>query len=286
LGGLAAIRGLWQFWVKWQSAAAAGTDFYQGYVGARITGFMSHWMTFSSQMMVGLLAVTALVLFAPLERRIRMALAASVPLFAAALVLGFTRGIWLASAAGGLYLFWCWRKWAVLALPLAAILIVAVGPASIRARFTSLFQPRGQTDSNQHRVVTWRTGVEMIKAHPLLGVGPELVGRRFNEYVPKDVARPLPEGWYGHMHNIYLQYSAERGVPAAIFLLVFLAMQVRGWFNQRRAGVMPGWAFHAAMAILIGVMATGLFEHNLGDSEVLALALGAFGGAEAAGLEV
>jgi O-antigen ligase len=286
LSSLAALRGLWQFNVKWQAATQAGTDFYQGYVGSRITGFMSHWMTFSSQLLFGLLAAAALLLLAQLSPRVRLALAAASLLLATALLLAITRGVWIAAAAGGVYLLFVWRRWTVLALPALAVLLFFFGPEVIRTRLTSLVRPRGQTDSNLHRVVTWRTGVEMIKANPIIGVGPEQVGRRFMSYVPQDVSKPLPEGWYGHLHNFYLQFSAERGIPAALFLLLFLLAQARHWISRFRAPVMPEWAFHTAMALLIGVMITGLFEHNLGDSEVLALTLGALGGAEAAGREV
>lgn len=284
LATAAAIQGLRQFWMKWQAASAAGVDFYQDYVGQRITGFMSHWMTFSSQMLVALLCCGAIVLFAPMERgrRIRIA-GVCLPLLSAALVLGFTRGIWLAAAAGAVYLAWNWRRWAVLVIPAAAALVLIAGPASVRTRVNSLVQPRGERDSNQHRVVTWRTGLEMIKARPLVGLGPEQVGKRFESYVPRDVRRPLPEGWYGHLHNIYLQYAAERGIPAVVFLMLFLLAQARDWLRRFHTGLMPGWAFHAAMAVLIGILVTGLFEHNLGDSEVLALFLGTIGCAARAG---
>lgn len=285
LASLAALRGLWQFWMKWQSAAQAGTDFYQSYVGARITGFMSHWMTFSSQMLFAFLAASALLLFSSPGRRVRMALAASLPLLGAALVLGFTRGIWLAAAAACAYLLCFWRRWTLICLPVAAAAAFSVGPDAVRARVASLVRPHGTTDSNLHRIVTWRTGLEMIKARPLIGVGPEQVGRRFDSYLPPGITRPLPEGWYGHLHNFYLQYAAERGIPAAVFLLLFLLSQPRRWLHSLRASLMPRWAFHAAMALLIGVMVTGLFEHNLGDSEVLALTLAALGGAGAASSE-
>lgn len=279
LGAAGAVRGLWQFAVKWQVAQVAGADFYQSYVGDRITGFMSHWMTFSGQMMVALLSGSALLLFAPMSRRLRWTLAALLSLIGAALVLGFTRGIWLAAAVGAVYLAWNWRKWSVLAIPLAIALLMAAGPPGVKSRLTSLVRPRGETDSNQHRIVTWRTGLEMIRAHPVLGVGPEQVGKRFDAYVPSDIPRPLPEGWYGHLHNFYLQYAAERGIPAAVFIVMFLLAQMRFWSIHLRSGAMPLWAFHGAMAVLLGMLVTGLFEHNLGDSEVLALSLGTLGGA-------
>ena len=80
----------------------------------------------------------------------------------------------------------------------------------------------GKVDSNQHRIVTWRTGLEMIRAHPWFGLGPEEVKLQFNSYVPADIPRPLPEGWYGHLHNIYLQYAAERGIPTMLLMLWML----------------------------------------------------------------
>ena len=40
--------------------------------------------------------------------------------------------------------------------------------------------------------------------------------------MPADVPRPLPIGWYGHLHNIYLQYAAERGIPTMLVLMWML----------------------------------------------------------------
>ena len=62
----------------------------------------------------------------------------------------------------------------------------------------------------------------MIRAHPWFGLGPEEVKLQFNSYVPPDIPRPLPEGWYGHLHNIYLQYAAERGIPTMLLMLWML----------------------------------------------------------------
>ena len=59
----------------------------------------------------------------------------------------------------------------------------------------------------------------MIKAHPLVGVGLERVGPEFEHYVPADVPRPLPTGYYGHLHNIYYHFAAERGLPALAAIL-------------------------------------------------------------------
>src|ERR1035438_6277940 len=60
--------------------------------------------------------------------------------------------------------------------------------------------------------------------HPLLGLGPEGPKYHFKEYVPADIWATRPAGFYEHLHNVYLQYGAERGIAA---LLVFLWLMIR-----------------------------------------------------------
>lgn len=272
-GGLSAAWSLVQLVRKIQYTQAAGVDFYNYYVASRITGFMSHWMTFSGEMMVVLLVLLALLFFAPLARDKRwlrggMALAL---LIGFALLISMTRSIWLATGAAVIYLVWRKRPLWLVALPVvfgAALLVPAV-----QDRARSLIQPRGDTDSNQHRIVTWRTGLEMIKTHPWLGLGPEQVGKQFQQYVPPSIPRPLPTGWYGHLHNIYLHYAAERGIPVMLCLVAWLLLM--GFdFLQGLRGLPPGrldrkTLLHAAVAVVIGTLVSGLFELNLGNSEIL-----------------
>ncbi len=115
----------------------------------------------------------------------------------------------------------------------------------------------------------------MIQAHPLLGVGPENVGRLFDEYVPADIPRPLPEGWYGHLHNIYLQYAAERGIPTMLCLMWFLLKIIADSVRALRRSAAAGHRYfhHATIAATVAIMVSGLFELNLGDTEVLTLYL-------------
>src|ERR1700719_1554106 len=60
---LSAIWSLVQFTRKYEAARAAHQDFYRSYIGARITGFMGHWMTFSGEMMMALLLIASVVFF-------------------------------------------------------------------------------------------------------------------------------------------------------------------------------------------------------------------------------
>jgi O-antigen ligase len=277
LGALIAVRGFLQFAGKVQQAHALGRGFYEYYVSERITGFMSHWMTFSGQELFALLMICALLFFAPLPRRGVWAWGVCVVLIAAALVLGFTRSYWLAAAVAGGWLVWFWQRWFVAAIPVLLLAGWLASPSSVRERAESVVRPRQQIDSNQHRIVTWRTGLEIIRRHPALGLGPEGVKLHFQEYVPADIPRPLPAGFYGHLHNIYLQFAAERGIPV-LLALVWMLLWILSDFWRGLRKLAPGrsgprFLLQGGIAVVLATMLAGFFEHNLGDSEILAMFL-------------
>ena len=277
VGTLAAILGVYQFYTRYTRMRGAGIDFYQSYIADRITGFMSHWMTFAGLEMILLLFAIALLFWGKPSRAERWLCLAAIPLVGLALVLSLTRGIWLATGAAVIYLLWSKKRWTVALLPLAALVLFVAGPASVKERISSFWKPRGTMDSNQHRIVTWRTGIEMVKAHPWFGVGPEHIKTQFDSYVPADIPRPLPDGWYGHLHNIYLHYAAERGIPAEIAFLWIIIKVLVDWVRALRrlpSGGHPArWLLTGCIAAWIGIMVTGIFELNLGDSEVLLMSL-------------
>lgn len=270
-GSISAAWSFFQFWQRIQQAQAEQQPFYLFYTPRRTTGFMSHWMTFSGEMLVVLVIAIAILFFARRTIREQWESIAVIMMSGAAIILNQTRSIWLASIAAVTYLIMAWRpKW-LLALPVLGLSIFLVSPDVVQKRIFSIVKPDGDVDSNEHRYVTWRTGVEMIRTHPFLGVGPEKVASEFMSYVPSDIARPLPTGWYGHLHNIYLQYAAERGIPALVFLLWLLGKMTWDWTKSLRPRPAPERRFllHSGLAVLIGTMVSGVFEHNLGNSEIL-----------------
>ncbi len=277
-GALTAARGLVQFGEKYREAIFSGQSFYEYYVGERITGFMSHWMTFSGQLVIVLLMLCAFLFFSPVARGklLWYGLLSAGPL-AAAIVLGFTRSIWLAGGVAGLYLVAFWRRRLLWAVPVLVAAGIWFAPPAVRNRVVSMFQPQKEIDSNQHRIVCWRTGWEMIKAHPWLGLGPEQVGAQFDKYLPPDIRKPLPSGWYGHLHSIYVHYAAERGVPTML-MLVWLLVKILYDFLAAVRRLPPGpgdakFILHGAISVVLAIMVAGIFELNLGDSEVLTMFL-------------
>ena len=273
IGIASGLKGLFQFQQKFEAARAQGKDFYQFYVGDRITGFMSHWMTFAGEMMIVFLVLGAFLFF---SRRPVGALPAWLfggAIVAAAVVLGFTRSVWAATAAGVFYLLLFWRRWAVLIIPVVAAASFFLAPAPVRERIRSAYRPDQRLDSNLHRDVLRRAGWRMILDHPLTGVGPEHVERYLPNYAPPEVRPLLRDWWYGHLHNIYVHYAAERGLPALAALLWFFGMILASFIRSlRRLPSGPGderFILHAAIAVTVGILVGGWWELNLGDSEVL-----------------
>ena len=277
VGTYTAGLGIYQFAHKWAQAAAQHRDFYHFYIDKRITGFQSHWMAFSGQELFLLLMLAAFLLFGPdIRKNIRIWLPCAL-LVGTALILSDTRSVWIAAAIAGVYLLWGWRRWAVAVVPV--LIFAALLVPSIRQRANSILHPEAETDSNTHRIIVWRTGWEMIKAHPVFGLGPEEIGKpkNFFAYMPKDIPLPLPPGYYQHLHSIYIHYAAERGIPAALFLTGALLMAL---FDFRRAlsGLPPGRSYprfllYWASATVIGTMIVGAMDLNLGTTDELTMFL-------------
>src|SRR5439155_5901142 len=167
-------------------------------------------------------------------------------------------------------------RWLVALAPVVAVLVYVLSPPVIHIRFDSLLRPR-TVDSNAFRIVTWRTGLHMIEAHPWLGLGPEEPRIQFDQWVPADIPRPLPAGSYIHLHNLYLQYAAERGIPTTLFMMWMLVQIVFDYWRGLRA-LPPGpsnrrFLLHGGIAVLLATLAEGMAEYNLGDSEVLTMFL-------------
>ncbi|MGA3023374.1 MAG: O-antigen ligase family protein [Bryobacteraceae bacterium] len=274
VAAVSGLVGLMQFVRLVHRADVAQLNDYGYFLYNRITGFSSHWMTFGGEEMIVILALLALLFFS-VERKGKSFGLMCAPILLASLVLGLTRSVFLLGLPlGAAYLVWHWKRWLLLIVPPLALVAFLAAPMQVRERATSVFTPHQGMDSNTQRVISLRAGWAMIKAHPWLGLGPEQIAPRFTDYVPPDVPRPLPFGWYGHLHNIYLQYAAERGVPGMLTMMWFIGKVLYDCLRSiRRSAGDALFVLRAAVAITIAILAEGFFEYNLGDSEILTMFL-------------
>jgi hypothetical protein len=233
---------------------------------ARIKGFMGHWMTFSGeQLLVWCAALPAMMV---LRRRWIIPLG----IIGAALVLSFTRSVWLGAMAGFVAVAWLLPRKRLLAMALPIAVVGTVASGLIYHRLSLSFQ-EGQFAPDSGRLHLFVGGVRMIKDHPLFGVGPERIQTEFPKYYRgTDLATAVP--YYGHLENNIVQLAAERGLLclAAFLWFVFelyasLIAMIRTGKDDKR------WLAASALSALTAFLVAGFFSYNFGDSEVLLLLL-------------
>ena len=106
------------------------------------------------------------------------------------------------------------------------------------------------------------TGVAMTRAHPLTGVGPNMIEKVYVQYRAPGAVEPVNQ----HLHNVPMQIAAERGLPALAVFIWFVVRLGRALLEMFRSGqnrVLAATGF----ASLIAMLAAGQFEYNFGDSE-------------------
>lgn len=264
--GVAAVTSmvaLGQFAVRYMKFQATQSLADDPTVLARITGFMGHWMTFSGeQLLIWCAAVPAMV---ALGRRWFVPLG----VVGTALVLSFTRSVWLGALGGFLAVALLLPRRMLIGVVLPVGLVAAAASGLIYHRVSMSFGQNFSPDSS--RLAMAFTGFRMIQDHPLFGVGPERIHTEFPLYYQGD---DLANFYYGHLHNNILQIAAERGLLclAAFLWFIFeiyadLARMLKTATDETR------WTVLSALAALTGFLIAGFFEYNFGDSEVLLLFL-------------
>ncbi len=228
-------------------------------INHRIHGFVGHYMTYSGLLMgVGLFALAAFAFSKP-GSRYRWFHLLSFLLIESALVLSLTRSAWIGSLVAGLLILLL-RNWKLLlAVPLVAGASAILLSGDIERRIATFVRP---DTSGWDRVYMLDAGSRIVRNHPLLGVGPEMVSEVYPIYVGPDARRHDNP----HLHNNLIQVAAERGLPAlAAFLWLVgasLVLAVRELRKSPARGLAAG-----ALAVLLSGVVAGLFEYNFGDSE-------------------
>jgi O-antigen ligase len=252
LGAAAALFGIFQY----------GVLEYDN-LGRRPQGTLTHYMTYSGILMLVTTIAVARVLFRRVDRTWP---ALVLPALLVALTLTFTRSAWVGACVGIALLLALKDRRLLAVLPVLAALFFALAPGQITDRVYSMFDM--QDPSNRDRFAMMRSGVAMVEARPLTGVGPDMVSRVYEEYRDPLAVEPMNP----HLHNVPIQIAAERGLPALGIWLWFIVTLVARLLATMRTTRHPFLAA-TALAAIASMLAAGLFEYNFGDSEFLMLFL-------------
>lgn len=232
----------------------------------RLTGFTSHWMTYSGLLMLPFIFFAVLLFLRRSDRRETAVVSLVLAAMLAAIAFSLTRNVWLGIACAlGLFVA-SFRPKLLLGLAPLALAAVLLAPAAVKSRVLSIVDL--QDRSNRDRFYMAWSGWRLFQDRPWTGVG----SNNIEKAIRADEGRyrhPQAEKINMHLHNNFLQILAERGLPAlAAFLLACAAILAALLRRLRRS---RGEARALAAGVLfafVGFLVAGLFEYNFGDSEI------------------
>lgn len=143
-----------------------------------------------------------------------------------------------------------------------AVMLGGIGYAVIPQEQIDRFRGTGGEEDRpgQQRLLYWKNGWEMIKDHPMLGVGYFNFAPYFTKYYPGDVlykSAQLP-------HNIFIQVGTDAGfIGVAAYLMIILS-SFRATRAARRAlsDAKDHWLYNVSSGVdaaLIGFLIAGQF---------------------------
>jgi O-antigen ligase len=226
-------------------------------LGKRPQGISHHYMTFSGFMMLGICSVLARLVFGA---RDRIWPALVLPAIIVALFLTLGRGAWVGTSIAVAVIFGLKNFRLMAAIPVVVAIAFAMAPDTVTRRMTSVFDL--QDPSNRDRVAMLKTGVAMVQAHPITGVGPNMIEKVYTLYRAPGAVQQTNQ----HLHNVPMQIAAERGLVALgvfIWFVVRLGGSLLTMFRSGENRVLAA----TGLASLVGMLAAGQFEYNFGDSE-------------------
>jgi O-antigen ligase len=251
-GAASALYGIFQFGIL-----------HYDTLGRRPHGTLGHYMTYSGLLMLVIGAALARILFGQRERTWA---ALVMPALLVAVALTSSRNAWVGACAAAALLFLL-KDFRLLAiLPIVAAIFFGVAGQALTARFASIFDLNDP--SRRDRFAMIHEGAHMIRDHPILGVGPNMVEPLYPQYRVAGAVEKVVQ----HLHNVPLQIAAERGLPALAAWLSFVVLLLVDLSRRFRAREHRFLAA-AALAAVASMLAAGMFEYNFGDSEFLMLFL-------------
>ncbi|HME99636.1 MAG TPA: O-antigen ligase family protein [Terriglobia bacterium] len=248
------------FYYHREISAGGDVGFY-----LRSGGLLHHWMVYGT---VEILVVAGLLSFWTVYREERQRWWPVFAITVAAIVLSLTRMMWLTCLLMLLInLIWKRSRW-LWALPLLPFAIYVLAPTAVRLRAVKSIDPAYY--SNSERLQMLRVGWQMVRDHPLTGVGPGRIDKLYTSYLASQ--DPIP-AYHGHLHNNVAQIAAQFGIPVTLTAFLFVAVLFRDLLKARKTASTRDDQFLVQTAILAltGFVFAGLFEYTYGHSLALIL---------------
>lgn len=175
------------------------------------------------------------------------------------LLLTFSTGGWLGALAGGLVVvaLLTGRRVAVWIGSAAAVGLVLTSALAIGGALPERLNPLRQTGG--FRLDLWLSSLEMIRDHPLLGVGLDNFVYMYQEFYLREGAAAEPS--LSHPHNWLLNFWLSLGL---LGLVGFVWLLVRFWQRARGALCNPRrrWVVAGALGAMADMLVHGSIDNS------------------------
>ncbi|MBI5555275.1 MAG: O-antigen ligase family protein [Elusimicrobia bacterium] len=223
-------------------------------------GTMPNENVAASYILIGLMCIVAYVFFDSESTRREKVMGRLVALvLTGALLLTHSRGILIALVAAlGVLVKLKYKKWGLIAVFLAAVVILAFFPLSF---FDAVFKIN--TPYSYRRIYIWQSAWEIIKNRPWFGWGMGNFGLAYPRFNMPGFDTVLRYGKVTRFaHNEFLQLAAELGLPALGLFLGIIRYVFKAGRDLAREKYFS-WTQAAGFSALTGIIVHSLVDFNL-----------------------
>jgi O-antigen ligase len=218
-------------------------------INGRVLGTRGHPLSYAECLLFNWAIAMCLLLVSKMREAAGWVL--YLVLAGSALLVSQSRGPWVAAAFIALLAMLMSpsrRGWLIFALCGVFLGVFSTVPV-FRDRAVSILDR--SHSSNKERLHMWRAGEDMWKSHPILGIGP---GNVKSASVGYQTPEEKVWGPWGHLHSLYMNFLAERGLLGlAAFFLFIGALLLELWQAWRRS-TGDLWRSSFLQAVLLGVL--------------------------------
>ncbi len=250
----------------------------------RVTGSRDHPISFAEGLSMGGILISSLFLFAKFYKKKKIYLGLGLSVLSLSLIFTYSRGAWLGAIAGLVFIeiigirsfFPSSSRIKKILLPATLIMLIFIvlissGIAFFRggAKYSAFSRAKNFCDSE--RIYMWKSGWEMFKDYPVIGLGLKNVSLVYPAYrSPAAIIKSQ-----GHLHNNFIQIAVERGILGlAAFIILLGACLKKGlgvYFKISKTKRYEKAVVLGCLGAVLTFIVSGLTEYNYGDSEILGL---------------